>query len=184
MRRRTNSRALTLLEVVIAIMLIALLLGALLTFVWQSVEIREQAAARSDRTQIARQVLDTLAAELRGCLGSDEVRFPVEAGSLLLARDPSRLRGQRGEVLIVDVLVYGRVPRVKALLTGRDGVLIASAERRLTRASREGAAPRTVALEIAIPRSGVPDRGRLHLLGLDRDGMELEHIDSTVAIAP
>ncbi len=71
-------RAMTLLEVVIAIVLIAILLTALLGFVWQSAAIREQAAARSDRTQIARQVLDTLAAELRGCLGSDEVGFPVE----------------------------------------------------------------------------------------------------------
>lgn len=76
--KATSRRGMTLLEVVIAIVLIAMLLSALLGFVWQSAAIREQAAARSDRTQIARQVLDTLAAELRGCIGSDEVGFPVE----------------------------------------------------------------------------------------------------------
>jgi type II secretory pathway pseudopilin PulG len=76
--RRGARPAMTLLEVVISITLMAMLLAALLGFVWESAAIREQAGARSDRTQIARQVLGTLSAELRGCLGSDQVGFPVE----------------------------------------------------------------------------------------------------------
>jgi hypothetical protein len=115
-----------------------------------------------------------------------ELTFPVEAGSLLLVRDPARLRGRPGGVLVVDVLAYEGVPRVRALLTGRDGILIASVERVLSRAGAatkpEGDQPRTIALEIPIPATGVPDRGRLHLLGFDREGMEIEHIDATVSL--
>ena len=78
-------RGLTLLEVIISITLITMIFSALLTFCWQSVEIREQAARVADRTQLARQVLDRLATELRGCVGVEEWGFPVE----------SRLAGDR-----------------------------------------------------------------------------------------
>ncbi len=75
---RARRRALTLLEVVIAITLIVLLLGSILTFFWQSIEIRRQAVASADRTEIARQMLDRLSKELRGCVGLDQIGFPVE----------------------------------------------------------------------------------------------------------
>lgn len=79
MRRSVHRvRALTLFEVLVALSLIVLLVSAMFTFYWQSIKIREQAALNADRAQIARQVLDTLAAELRGCVGMDEVGFPVE----------------------------------------------------------------------------------------------------------
>jgi hypothetical protein len=113
----------------------------------------------------------------------EAVTFPVAAGSLLLVRDVGRLRGRPGDVLVLDVLVYGAVSRVRGLLTASDGVLIASAERRLIFGSREDVAldpPRTVALEFTIPATGVPPRGTLHLLGLDADGVEVEHIDASV----
>ena len=54
--RRNTARGLTLLEVVISISLITMLMSALLTFFWQSVELREQAARVADRTELARQV--------------------------------------------------------------------------------------------------------------------------------
>lgn len=71
-------RALTLFEVVLSISLIAMLLTAILTFFWQSAEVRKQAALEADRTQVARQVLERLASELRGCLGMEQIGFPVE----------------------------------------------------------------------------------------------------------
>lgn len=74
-RRR---RALTLLEVLIAGTLIVMLMAALLIFFQRSIEIRQQAAARMTQTQIARQVLEKVADELRGCLGVDQIGFPLE----------------------------------------------------------------------------------------------------------
>ncbi len=71
-------RGLTLFEVVIAIALIALLLGTLLTFFWQTLAIRDQAAKNADRTQIAQQVLLRMAAELQAATGQDQVDFPVQ----------------------------------------------------------------------------------------------------------
>jgi len=71
-------RALTLLEVIIAVSLITMLLGAMLTFFWQVIEVRDTAAAAADRMQIARQVLSRVAAELRGCVGFEEIGFPIE----------------------------------------------------------------------------------------------------------
>jgi len=58
--------------------LIALLLTMLLTFFRQASLVREEVAYRADRTQLARQVLDRLAAELRGCVGMEQLGFPVE----------------------------------------------------------------------------------------------------------
>jgi len=77
-RRARFRRGLTLLEVVISIVLIVLLLAFVLTFFWQMLEIRDVAAVRAERTNLARQVLSRIEAELRGCLGSEQVGFPVE----------------------------------------------------------------------------------------------------------
>ncbi len=77
-RRCHSLRAMTLLEVVVAISLIVMLISAMLTFYWQSIEIRNQAARIADRTEVARQVLSRLAAELRGCIGKEDFGFPVE----------------------------------------------------------------------------------------------------------
>lgn len=65
-------------ELIVSIALIALLLGTLLTFFRQVLKARELAALQADRRQLAQRVLDTLAAELRGCVGIDQVGFPVE----------------------------------------------------------------------------------------------------------
>ncbi|MGD8453047.1 MAG: prepilin-type N-terminal cleavage/methylation domain-containing protein [Phycisphaerae bacterium] len=75
---RRPTRGLTLLEVVISITLITMLVGALLTFYFGSLNMRQQAAAIADRTEVARLVLSRIAAELRGCLGTEQFGFPVE----------------------------------------------------------------------------------------------------------
>jgi type II secretory pathway pseudopilin PulG len=78
----------TLLEVIISVTLISMLMGAMLTFFWQSMEVRKEAVRMSDRTQIARQVLQHLATELRGCLGVEQFGFPAgENGEQRLAGD-------------------------------------------------------------------------------------------------
>ncbi|TWT40317.1 hypothetical protein RAS1_40250 [Phycisphaerae bacterium RAS1] len=75
---RTRRRALTLLEVIIAVSIMSFLLTALLLFFKQSGEIRSEAARMADRTQVARQVLERIATEIRGCLGTERTGFPVE----------------------------------------------------------------------------------------------------------
>jgi hypothetical protein len=75
---RARRRALTLFEIVIAVGLIVMLTAAMLLFFWQTGEIRRQAARTSDKSQVARQVLDGIAAELRGCVGLEQIGFPVE----------------------------------------------------------------------------------------------------------
>lgn len=65
----------TLFEVLVSIVLIIMLLGAMLTFYWQTGEVREQAERIANRTQLARQVLERLASELRGCLGKEQLGF-------------------------------------------------------------------------------------------------------------
>ena len=76
--RRSGARGLTLFEVVISIALIALLLGTLLTFFWQTMSIREQVTRAVDRSQLAQQVLERMAAELRACVGLDKTGFAVQ----------------------------------------------------------------------------------------------------------
>jgi len=71
-------RGLTLLEVIISLALIAGLLGAMVTFLWQVVEVRDAAIEAADRMQVARQVLSRIEAELRGCVGFEEFGFPIE----------------------------------------------------------------------------------------------------------
>lgn len=76
--RGSRRRGITLLEIIISIALIALLLGALLIFFQQTLRAREVAAARADRIRVAQRVLDQLAAELRSCVGMEQIGFPVE----------------------------------------------------------------------------------------------------------
>ena len=71
-------RAMTLLEVIVAITLIVMLMGSLTTFFWQVVRARDEATMAADRMQIARQVLDRISAELRSCVGLTEIGFPIE----------------------------------------------------------------------------------------------------------
>jgi len=73
-----TARALTLLEVIISITLIALLLGSLLTFFWQTLAARDQARRAADRTQLVQQVLARIAGELRACIGVDKIAFPIQ----------------------------------------------------------------------------------------------------------
>jgi type II secretory pathway pseudopilin PulG len=73
-----RGRAMTLLEVIVAISLISMLLGAMLTFFWQVIEVRDTVVAQADRMQIARQVLSRMEAELRGCVGFEQFGFPIE----------------------------------------------------------------------------------------------------------
>lgn len=74
------ARALTLLEMLVSVALMTMLVGALFTFYFDSVEIREEVSRRADRTEIARQVLERMADELRGCLGVEQFGFPIGAG--------------------------------------------------------------------------------------------------------
>jgi hypothetical protein len=125
--------------------------------------------------------------EIRAAGESDvlaQVTFLVEAGALLLPRDPSGLHGRAGGVLIVDVFVYGRLREVRGLLTGGDGHLIATGSTMLSGpGSVRGGPPRTIALELAIPTERLPSRARLHILGFDLSGTEVEHIDANVILS-
>lgn len=71
-------RALTLLEVIISISLIALLMGTALTFFWQVLQARDTAVELADRMQISRQVLSRIEGELRSVVGFEELGFPIE----------------------------------------------------------------------------------------------------------
>jgi len=94
---RTSHSALTLLEVVIAISLMVLLLGALLSFSWEAGQTRRRCGVIADRTQLARQVLERIATELRGCIGSEEIGFPME----------QRLVGDRRSITFLTAVLPG-----------------------------------------------------------------------------
>lgn len=99
MRRPRELRsALTLLEVLISIALVAMLLGGAMTFFWQTVEVRRQVGERIDRTQLARQVLARMAEELRSCVGFEQVGFPME----------QRLVGDRRSINFLTSALPGR----------------------------------------------------------------------------
>jgi hypothetical protein len=86
--------------------------------------------------------------------------------------------------MIVDVVVYGGLRELRGLLTGVNGDLIATGSTMLSGpGSLRGGSPRTVAIELAIPVRPLPGRARLHLLGIDPAGMEVEHIDANVALS-
>ena len=112
-----------------------------------------------------------------------EVSFYVDAGALLLPIDPSALHGRAGRVLIVDVLVYGRLRELRGLLTGVDGHLIATGSTMLSGPGSVRGGPRTVAIKLEIPNEPLPSRARLHLLGIDAAGIEVEHIDANVILS-
>ena len=113
-----------------------------------------------------------------------EVSFEIEAGSLILVRDPSMLRGTAGSTMLVDVLVYGSFHELRGLLTSVDGRLFASGSMLVGQPPAGASWPRTTALTIEIPFERLPAAGaRLHVLGLDRAGTELEHIDFNVALS-
>ncbi|MCG3126839.1 MAG: hypothetical protein CHACPFDD_01694 [Phycisphaerae bacterium] len=82
--RATRRLALTLFEVLISLVIIAVMLATMLMFLWGFLESKKEAALLADRTQIARQILDRVAAELRGCVGMDEINFATEKGQRLL----------------------------------------------------------------------------------------------------
>lgn len=112
-----------------------------------------------------------------------QVSCYVDAGALLLPKDPSALHGRAGEVLVVDVLVYGRLRELRGLLTGVDGHLIASGSTMLSGPGSVRGEPRTVAIKLEIPNEPLPGRARLHLLGIDAAGIEVEHIDANVVLS-
>lgn len=78
-------RALTLLEVLIAIALIIMLMTSLFTFYWQMAQTRQKAAEVSARTQLARSLLAQIEAEIRGTVGFDKIGFPAAQGEQRLA---------------------------------------------------------------------------------------------------
>ena len=112
-----------------------------------------------------------------------EVSFAVQAGAAILPQDPSMLRGGTGATLVVDVLVYAPLGEIRGLLTSVDGQLIATGST-LGALPPSGAGwPRTIGLTIEIPLERLPARARLHVLAIDQDGTEVEHIDAIVALS-
>ncbi|HUP54616.1 MAG TPA: hypothetical protein VM408_03835 [Methylomirabilota bacterium] len=113
-----------------------------------------------------------------------EVPFSVDAGALVLIRDPSTLHGQTGRVLVVDILVYGRLREVRGLLTSQGGALIVKTSRRLSDTAPSAAGPpRAVTLELQLPGDAPTGRARLHVIGVDDAGVELEHVDVNVRVS-
>lgn len=92
-----DARGLTLLEVVISIALTVLLLGALLAFSWEAGQTRQRCAQVADRTALARQVLERIARELRGCVGAEQIGFPLE----------QRLSGDRRSLTFLTAVLPG-----------------------------------------------------------------------------
>lgn len=113
-----------------------------------------------------------------------EVPFSVDAGALVLVRDPSTLHGQAGRVLVVDILVYGGLREIRGLLTSQGGALIVRTSKRLPDAGPAAAGPpRAVALELQLLADAPTGRARLHVIGVDRVGAELEHVDVNVRVS-
>lgn len=83
-RHHRPPRGLTLLEVIMSIAIIVVMMSAMLTFLWQFMEGRRHASLAAEEMLIARSVLEKVASELRGCVGFDEVGFPMEQGQRLL----------------------------------------------------------------------------------------------------
>lgn len=112
------------------------------------------------------------------------VGFMVEAGSALLIVGASSLRARVGESNIVDVLVYESLHEIRTVVTGPGGTLIADATVPVPlRGPRSAARPATLMLQIAVPADVRPTIARLHVLGLDRAGSEVAHVDANLSIA-
>jgi hypothetical protein len=112
-----------------------------------------------------------------------DVSFDVQAGALVLPRAPSMLRGRAGETLVIDVLLYGPASEIRGLLTSVDGQLIATGSKLVASPQAGSGWPRTIGLALEIPLERLPARARLHLLAIDREGTEVEHIDGNVALS-
>ncbi len=113
-----------------------------------------------------------------------EVPFSVDAGGLVLIRDPSTLHGQAGRVLVIDILLYGRLREVRGLLTSQGGALIARTSKRFSDTGPAAAGPpRAVALELQLPADAPTGRARLHVIGIDHAGAEVEHVDVNVRVS-
>ncbi len=94
---RLHHRALTLLEVLITLTLISGLLLALMTFFWQTLEIREKAATEADRTAIVHQMLSQIAGEMRNAVAAEQIGFPI-----------TRFQGDRRSVTFTTVRIPDR----------------------------------------------------------------------------
>lgn len=77
-RRASTRRGLTLLEVLVAVTLVAVIAGMMADFFFRTLRVRDTVSRELERTQIARQVLQRIGEELRGCLGKEDFAFPVE----------------------------------------------------------------------------------------------------------
>lgn len=97
-RRTTRARGFTLFELVLAVALVGMLFAAVLSFFWQTADARQQAIKLSDRTALARFVLDGIAAELRGVPGMEQVGFPTE----------TRLTGTRRDITFLTTAMPDR----------------------------------------------------------------------------
>lgn len=112
------------------------------------------------------------------------VGFLVEAGSAVLIVGASNLRARVGETTIVDVLVYASLHEIRTVVTGSGGTLIADATVPAPlRGLRPPDKPATLMLQVAIPAGVRPTIARLHVLGLDRTGHEVAHVDANLPIA-
>lgn len=78
MRHTSRRFGLTLLEVILAVSIIVIMMTVMLTFMWRTLQIREQVILDADHAQVARLFLERISDELRGVLGGEELRFPVE----------------------------------------------------------------------------------------------------------
>jgi hypothetical protein len=112
-----------------------------------------------------------------------QVSFAVQAGALVLPVEPSKLRGEAGSTLVVDVLVYEPRLEIRGMLTSVDGKLIATGSTLVGPPRGGGSWPRTIGLSIEIPFDRLPARARLHVLAFDRSETEVEHIDANVALS-
>ena len=74
-RRRALRSAMTLLEVVISIALIAMLVASLFTFYWQALAIRDHAARSAGRSQVVQQMLGVISAELRNAVAMETIQI-------------------------------------------------------------------------------------------------------------
>lgn len=112
------------------------------------------------------------------------VGFLVEAGSALLIAGTSSLRARVGQTTIIDVLVYEQLQGIRTVVTGPGGTLIADATVPAPpRGARAAEVPTTQMLRVAIPSGVRPTFARLHVLGLDRPGHEVAHVDANLPIA-
>jgi hypothetical protein len=71
---------------------------------------------------------------------------------------------------------------IRGLLTN-DGTLIAEGSMALGPHRGNAPVPRTIGLQLDVPAQRLPGWGRLHLIAVDAEGREIEHIDSNVQLS-